>query len=189
MGVMLKRMMLRAASELAKALEMSALVTGEAIGQVFSQTLPYPAVIDSVTDALVLRPLITMDKQAIIDTARQIGTEVFVCNIPKYCAIISKKTTTRAREEKIAVEERRFNVDIRQDAIQRRRVVSIHDIIADDLTREDVEVVSEVHQGEVIIDIRHPTEEEIKLFTMPGREVVTIPFYQLRTRFAGLDNE
>ncbi|WBA82454.1 tRNA uracil 4-sulfurtransferase ThiI [Endozoicomonas sp. GU-1] len=188
MGVILKRMMLRAATKVAKEMEMAALVTGEAIGQVSSQTLPNLAVIDSVTDALVLRPLITMDKQAIIDISIQIGTEEFVRNIPEYCAVISKNPTTRARVERIVAEEERFNFDVLEDAIQSRRTVSIHDIIADDLTREEVEVVSEVHQGEVIIDIRHPTEEEIKPFTMPGREVVIIPFYQLRTRFPELDN-
>ncbi|MGO0305592.1 tRNA uracil 4-sulfurtransferase ThiI [Endozoicomonas acroporae] len=188
MGVILKRMMLRAATKVAKEMEMAALVTGEAIGQVSSQTLPNLAVIDSVTDALVLRPLITMDKQAIIDISIQIGTEEFVRNIPEYCAVISKNPTTRARVERIVAEEERFNFDVLEDAIQSRRTVSIHDIIADDLTREEIEVVSEVHQGEVIIDIRHPTEEEIKPFTMPGREVVIIPFYQLRTRFPELDN-
>ncbi|MBO9482111.1 tRNA uracil 4-sulfurtransferase ThiI [Salinisphaera sp. G21_0] len=188
MGVILKRMMLRAASKVAKEMEMAALVTGEAIGQVSSQTLPNLAVIDSVTDALVLRPLITMDKQAIIDISIQIGTEEFVRNIPEYCAVISKNPTTRAKVERIVAEEERFNFDVLEDAIQSRRTVSIHDIIADDLTREEVEVVNEVHQGEVIIDIRHPTEEEIKPFTMPGREVVIIPFYQLRTRFPELDN-
>ncbi|MBO9494659.1 tRNA 4-thiouridine(8) synthase ThiI [Thalassotalea sp. G20_0] len=188
MGVILKRMMLRAATKVAKEMEMAALVTGEAIGQVSSQTLPNLAVIDSVTDALVLRPLITMDKQAIIDISIQIGTEEFVRNIPEYCAVISKNPTTRAKVGRIVAEEERFNFDVLEDAIQSRRTVSIHDIIADDLTREEVEVVSEVHQGEVIIDIRHPTEEEIKPFTMPGREVVIIPFYQLRTRFPELDN-
>ncbi|WP_422449924.1 MULTISPECIES: tRNA uracil 4-sulfurtransferase ThiI [unclassified Endozoicomonas] len=188
MGVILKRMMLRAATKVAKEMEMAALVTGEAIGQVSSQTLPNLAVIDSVTDALVLRPLITMDKQAIIDISIQIGTEEFVRNIPEYCAVISKNPTTRARVERIVAEEERVNFDVLEHAIQSRRTVSIHDIIADDLTREEVEVVSEVHQGEVIIDIRHPTEEEIKPFTMPGREVVIIPFYQLRTRFPELDN-
>ena len=189
MGVILKRMMLRAASKVAEEMEMAALVTGEAIGQVSSQTLPNLAVIDSVTDALVLRPLITMDKQAIVDLSIKIGTEEFVRNIPEYCAVISKNPTTRAKEERVAAEEARFNFEVLEEAISSRRMVSIHDIIADDLTREEVEVVNEVHQGEVIIDIRHPTEEEIKPFTMPGREVVTIPFYQLRTRFPELDKD
>lgn len=187
MGVILKRMMLRAASQVAREMEMSALVTGEAIAQVASQTLPNLAVIDSVSNILVLRPLITMDKQAIIDIAVEIGTEEFVRNIPEYCAVISKNPTTRAKEERVAAAEERFNFAVLYQAIAERRMVAIHDIIADDLTREEVDVVHEVPPGDVIIDIRHPTEEEIKPFNMPGREVVTIPFYQLRTRFPELD--
>ncbi len=187
MGVILKRMMLRAASKVAEEMTMAALVTGEAIGQVSSQTLPNLAVIDSVTNALVLRPLITMDKQAIIDTAVAIGTEEFVRNIPEYCAVISKNPTTRAKEEKVAAEEERFNFAVLDQAIAERRMVSIHDIIADDLTRKAVDVLHDVPPGDVIVDIRHPTEEEIKPFRMPGREVMTIPFYQLRTRFPELD--
>ena len=187
MGVILKRMMLRAASKVAEDMGMAALVTGEAIGQVSSQTLPNLKVIDSVTDALVLRPLIAMDKQAIIDISVKIGTEEFVRNIPEYCAVISRNPTTRAKEEKIAAEEARFNFDVLEQAINERRMVSVHEIIADDLSRTEVDVVDEVSQEEVVIDIRHPTEEEIKPFSMPDREVMKVPFYQLRTRFAELD--
>ena len=189
MGVILKRMMLRAATQVGKEMEMSALVTGEAVGQVSSQTLTNLAVIDSVTDSLVLRPLIAMDKQDIINTSIKIGTEEFARNIPEYCAVISKKPTTLAKEEKIAAEEARFDFDVLESAITDRREVSIHDIVADDLTREEVEVVNETRQTDIIIDIRHPTEEEIKPFEMPDCEVLKIPFYQLRTRFPELDRE
>ncbi|HCS46224.1 MAG TPA: tRNA 4-thiouridine(8) synthase ThiI, partial [Pseudomonas sp.] len=71
MGVVLKRMMLRAASRIADRLEIEALVTGEAISQVSSQTLPNLSVIDCVTDKLVLRPLIASHKQDIIDLANE----------------------------------------------------------------------------------------------------------------------
>lgn len=74
MGVVLKRMMLRAATRLAEDLQIDALVTGEAISQVSSQTLPNLSVIDSATDVLVLRPLVAAHKQDIIDTAYEIGT-------------------------------------------------------------------------------------------------------------------
>ena len=55
MGVVLKRMMLRAATQIAERLQIDALVTGEAISQVSSQTLPNLSVIDAATDMLVLR--------------------------------------------------------------------------------------------------------------------------------------
>ena len=187
MGVVLKRMMLRAATAVAKEMKIQALVTGEAIAQVSSQTLHNLAVIDSVTDMLVLRPLIAMDKQDIINTAARIGTEEFAKNIPEYCAVISKNPTTCAKPERIVFEENNFDFSVIDAAVQNRRNVSVHDIVSDDLTREEVEVVHEVGTNEVIIDIRHPTEEEIKPFTLPGHDVLTMPFYQLATRFPELD--
>src|SRR5690606_24216904 len=77
MGVVLKRQMLRAAEIVANNLHTAAIVTGEALGQVSSQTLSNLSVIDEATDKLVLRPLITMDKQEIINIAQQIGTADF----------------------------------------------------------------------------------------------------------------
>lgn len=187
MGVILKRMMLRAATAVAKEMKIQALVTGEAIAQVSSQTLPNLAVIDSVTDMLVLRPLITMDKQDIINLASRIGTEEFAKNIPEYCAVISKKPTTCAKPEKIAAEEAHFDFLVVDAAVENRRSVSMHDIIVDDLTREEVAVVNSVGKNEIIIDIRHPSETELKPFILPDHDVLTIPFYQLATDFLKLD--
>ena len=184
MGVMLKRMMLRAASRVAEQMNIQALVTGEAVAQVSSQTLPNLAVIDSVTDKLVLRPLITMDKQDIIGIARAIGTEDFARNIPEYCAVISKNPTTRAKPERVAKEETNIDFAVLEAAINNRRTVSITDIIADDLSREEVEVCKVLAQDDVIIDIRHPTEEELKPLKLVDREVVTMPFYQLMSKFS-----
>lgn len=63
MGVILKRMMMRAASEVAESLGIKAIVTGESIGQVSSQTITNLNVIDRVTEMLILRPLIYQDKR------------------------------------------------------------------------------------------------------------------------------
>ncbi len=187
MGVILKRMMLRAATQIAKEMHVQALVTGEAIAQVSSQTMTNLAVIDSVTDHLVLRPLVAMDKQDIINISRRIGTEEFVKNIPEYCAVISKNPTTRAKPEKIVHEEGRFDFSVLEEAIATRRKVQMSDIVADDLAREEIDVVDHTEQNDVVIDIRHPEEEEIKPFSLPDQEVLTIPFYQLRSQFTELD--
>ena len=187
MGVVLKRMMLRAATAVAREMDIQALVTGEAVAQVSSQTLHNLAVIDSVTDMLVLRPLIAMDKQDIINIAARIGTEEFARNIPEYCAVISRNPTTCAKPERIVREETKFDFSVIDAAIRDRRSMSVHDIIADDLCCEQVAVVNELGNNEIIIDIRHPTEERIKPFKRPGHEVLTIPFYRLATRFPELD--
>ena len=69
-----RRMMFRVAQEIARREDAKALVTGESLGQVASQTLDNIAVTDAVADMPVLRPLVGTDKQDIIDMARRIGT-------------------------------------------------------------------------------------------------------------------
>ncbi len=82
---------MRAATKIAEKGKIQALVTGESLGQVSSQTLTNLNVINRVTDTLILRPLAAYDKQDIIDIARKIGTEDFAKTIPEYCGVISKK--------------------------------------------------------------------------------------------------
>lgn len=187
MGVVLKRMMLRAATKVAEEMDIQALVTGEAIGQVSSQTLTNLSVIDSVTDTLVLRPLIAMDKGEIIDVARRIGTEEFAAAMPEYCGVISRKPTTRAQEERVAHEESKFDVAVLESAINERRTVHI-DKVMDDLDEEvQVAVQHQVQPPQVVIDVRHPDEEELRPLLLDDVDVLKIPFYKLSTEFSGLD--
>jgi tRNA uracil 4-sulfurtransferase len=72
--VLYRRMMLRIAEGLAKREKAKALVTGESLAQVASQTLDNMAVIQQAATVPILRPLVGMDKQEIIDQARRIGT-------------------------------------------------------------------------------------------------------------------
>ncbi len=140
MGVILKRMMLRAASHVAAELEVSALVTGESVAQVSSQTLANLSVIDSVTDTLVLRPLITTDKQEIIRTAARIGTEEFAANMPEYCGVISVRPTTRAKPERIAAQEEKFDFSVLDAAIASARMINIDALVDEEFSLVEVEV-------------------------------------------------
>lgn len=191
MGVVLKRMMLRAASRIADQLQVSALVTGESVAQVSSQTLPNLTVIDAVCDKLVLRPLITSDKQEIIDTARRIGTEEFSRNIPEYCGVISVKPTTRARPERIAREEARFDMEIIERAVNDAQCLLISDVAASVTeTVPDISIVSQVEPGDVLIDIRHPDEQTQRPLSVAddtGVAVLKLPFFQLQDYFADKD--
>ncbi len=72
--VLYRRMMLRIAEAIARKEKSKALITGESLGQVASQTLDNIAVIQQASRLPVLRPLVGMDKQEIIDQARRIGT-------------------------------------------------------------------------------------------------------------------
>ncbi|MEX0965237.1 MAG: tRNA uracil 4-sulfurtransferase ThiI [Pseudohongiellaceae bacterium] len=194
MGVVLKRMMMRAAQQVAKRLHIEALVTGESVAQVSSQTLANLAVIDSVSDCLVLRPLATTDKQVIIDIAREIGTEEFSKDIPEYCAVISNKPTTRARLERIEREESRFDFAILDAAISAASEQLITELV-DDIGAESsaVRIVAKLDSSCTVIDIRHPDEVELKPLAFSGEDrpaaLLNIPFYQLRSGFAELDRD
>jgi len=189
MGVILKRMMLRAAEQVAEGLEIPALVPGESVAQVSSQTLINLNAIDRVTDMLVLRPLATMDKGDIIDISRKIGTESFAASMPEYCGVISVNPTTRARLHKVEREEAKFDFGVLAQALQERREQNI-DELAQELDADlSVPTVAEVVAPAVIIDIRHPDEEETRPLTLIGVEILKIPFYSLNKQFAQLDQD
>lgn len=189
MGVVLKRMMLRAADRVAAKLHIAALVTGESVAQVSSQTLANLAVIDSVAKSLVLRPLATMDKQDIIDMSRHIGTEEFSRNIPEYCAVISNKPTTRARLYRVEQQESKFDFGILDASINNASYELITDLVqSEGSVPAEITVVHTVAAGDVIVDIRHPTEADSRPLQMAdAAQMLSIPFYQLRTSFADLD--
>jgi len=187
MGVILKRMMLRAASKVAQEWEIPALVTGESVAQVSSQTLQNLSVITQVTDTLVLRPLVTMDKTDIIKLARDIGTEAFSIAMPEYCGVISVNPTTRAKPERVVEEENNFNMVVLEQALAQARSINIDEIVKDVERSEQVEIITELAGNEIVIDIRHPDEEERRPLQLANQQVLTIPFYMLRTRFAELN--
>jgi thiamine biosynthesis protein ThiI len=185
MGVVLKRMMLRVADRLARDLGIDALVTGECVAQVSSQTLRNLSVIDRVTERLVLRPLITTNKEDIIRIAARIGTEDFAANMPEYCGVISVRPTTRARLDRVEAQERLFDMAVLERAIAARRQHRIDQLSEEDLQGADVEVLSVPLAHATIIDIRHPSEEELAPLQLHV-PVLKIPFYELHRRSADL---
>ncbi|WOT06055.1 tRNA uracil 4-sulfurtransferase ThiI [Shewanella youngdeokensis] len=190
MGVILKRMMMRAAAKVAQRLGIQALVTGEAMGQVSSQTLTNLNVIDRCTDQLILRPLIAMDKQDIIDISRKIGTEDFAKSIPEYCGVISQRPTVKAVLSKIEAEEAKFSEDLLDRVIADAQVMDIRDIATQmDTKITEAETVEAITQNEVIIDVRAPEEEEKSPLLVENVDIQKIPFYKLATKFADLDKE
>lgn len=188
MGVVLKRMFVRAASMVAKRFGIQALVTGEALGQVSSQTLTNLRMIDNVTDSLILRPLINWDKEDIINTARKIGTEEFAKTMPEYCGVISKNPTVKAEQAKLEYEEAKFDFTLLEQVVNDATVMDIRAIEA--LSQEkapDAELVNEVAKGAVVLDIRSNEEQEDKPLAVDGAEVTHIPFFKLATKFGDLD--
>lgn len=187
MGVILKRMMLRAAEVVAESLELPALVTGESVAQVSSQTLVNLNVIDRAIDMIVLRPLATMDKGEIIDISRKIGTETFAAQMPEYCGVISVNPTTKAKMYKVEHEESRFDMAVLERAIADRRAQNIDEVVNELDADLSVPVVGELSAVQILIDIRHPDEEEANPLKLDGITILKIPFYGLNNKFPTLE--
>jgi tRNA uracil 4-sulfurtransferase len=111
--ILYRRMMLRIAEQVARREKCQALITGESLAQVASQTLENIAVIQQAAQLPVLRPLVGMDKQEIIDQARRIGTYE-ISSIPDQdcCQLfVPKHPATRARLGDVQDDESRLGVE------------------------------------------------------------------------------
>lgn len=105
--IFMRRMMMRLAGRVAEKEGAGALITGESLGQVASQTLPSLAVTEAVVDVPVLRPLIGLDKQEIVRRAQDLGT--YSISIRPYddcCTVfVPRHPETRPDPEAVAVKE------------------------------------------------------------------------------------
>jgi thiamine biosynthesis protein ThiI len=110
--VLYRRMMLRIGEAIARQEKAKALVTGESLAQVASQTLDNMAVIQQAATLPILRPLVGMDKQEIIDQARRIGT-FEISSIPDQdcCQLfVPKHPATKSTIWEAEAAERDFSV-------------------------------------------------------------------------------
>lgn len=185
-GVVLKRQMLKAASEIATVNNASGLVTGDAVAQVSSQTLSNLNVVDRASSEVVLRPLIAMDKEAIINIAREIGTEPFARTMPEYCGVISRKPATRAKLHRVEEDEANMDAQVLAQAIASRQDTPVNRLMDTTTTPEEVELVHTPEVSDVIIDVRHPSEGEQSPLHLTSNRVVEIPFYELSERIGSL---
>ena len=108
-----RRLMLRIAERIAQARESKALVTGEVVGQVASQTLENLQVIDLVATLPVFRPLIGMDKEEIMTEARRIGSyPISIIPDQDCCTLFTPKNPlTRGRLAQVEGAERALPIE------------------------------------------------------------------------------
>ena len=184
MGVTLKRLMLLAAEKVADEMEIDALLTGESVAQVSSQTLRNLALIDQVTNKLILRPLATMNKPEIIAMANNIGTRRFAESMPEYCGVISKNPITHGSYKRMEKEAKRFDYTILNKAVEDAKTIYVDEILDDVTTNTAIEVLSDINDNFVIIDIR---AEDDCIET--SCKSIKIPFHRLKSEFKKLPQD
>jgi len=103
--------MFRVAMAVAEKENAQAVVTGESLGQVASQTLQNLMVVSGAIKFPILRPLIGFDKEDIIKIAREIGTYEISIQPSLCCTIVPKKPATSAKIEEVAKEEEKVDIE------------------------------------------------------------------------------
>ena len=126
--LIMRRFMMRLADALARDLNCRALVTGESLGQVASQTMDALAVSGDVTDLPILRPVIGMDKEEIVRIARHIGTfETSILPYEDCCTVFTPRhPKTRPHVEEVREMEQALDVEgLVRRAMDGREVVKL----------------------------------------------------------------
>jgi thiamine biosynthesis protein ThiI len=161
--VVLKRLMMRAADRLADDCGAEALITGEALGQVSSQTLTNLGSITAGIDAPVLRPLVGRDKDELIARARHIGTADISGPVEEFCALDAPSAATCMRRRELDRKEARFEPKMIETLARRARVVP-RGAFADPIA--DTPELERVPAHAAVIDLR--TEAEYTEWAWPG---------------------
>jgi thiamine biosynthesis protein ThiI len=151
--VLLKRMMLRAAEAVAIQRRADAIITGEAVGQVSSQTLRNLAAISRDAKLPILRPLVGYNKDEIIERARAIGTYALSAVVGEYCAIVPRRPATAARDAAIATEEAKLDPAPLVRAIAERSELELRSLEIEKLEHLALEI-EHVPEGATVLDVR-----------------------------------
>jgi tRNA uracil 4-sulfurtransferase len=163
--LVLKRLMYRAAALIARETRGQVLITGDAIGQVSSQTLSNLAAIDRSSPLPVFRPLIGFDKMDIVEMSRRVGTFGRSSKIREYCAIAPGNPATSATARQVELEEEKLTRSVLEQAVERRRVLNLRALTASDLMLDYV-FTDEVPGDALVLDLR--TEPEREEWHVPG---------------------
>jgi thiamine biosynthesis protein ThiI len=124
--VLCKRMMLRYAQRIAKIENADAIIMGDSLGQVASQTLQNLYVIDQAVSIPVLRPLIGLDKVDIVRIAEAIGTYPLSIMKSTGCTAVPDKPATQAKLDQIQTEEEKLSVDaLAEQAVEQAELLAL----------------------------------------------------------------
>ncbi len=163
--VVLKRQMLRVADSVARLNRCVAIATGEAVGQVSSQTLQNLAVISSVTEMPLLRPLATANKDEIVGLARRIGTYDLSARVAEHCALTGRRPETHAKPRRVAEVEAELDREKLPELVAARAIFDLRALDLDKLSAPDLEVDA-VPEGAIVLDLR--TAPAFKAWHYPG---------------------
>jgi len=137
-NVVLKAIFYKIANEIAKKLNMKAIITGESIGQVSTQTLDNLSILNEISEIFIIRPLIAFTKEEIISKAKEL--EIFdLCYKGKeYCAISRHSAVVSANKEKLLYFLNKIPPEVIENAINSFKTIESLEIIENKLESYDI---------------------------------------------------
>lgn len=150
--LVLKRLMYRVAERIAGEGRGQAIVTGESLAQVSSQTLKNLRALDGRLKLPLLRPLLGLDKEEIIARARLIGTYELSATVQEYCAIVPRKPAVAAKPHEVESEEAKVELDV-EALVEARRILDARKLNASHWAIGELEI-DEVPEGATLLDLR-----------------------------------
>ncbi len=171
--IVLKRQMVRAAVALARRTGRVGVITGEAVGQVSSQTLQNLGVISQASSVLpVLRPLLGFNKEEILDLARKIGVYDLASAVGEYCDMVSRHPATKASLQHVLRDEAGLDPGLLHGLVE---VCTSHDLRG--LTPESLGPsgleTDRVPEGATVLDLR--STSAYKSWHWPGSLQLDFP--------------
>jgi thiamine biosynthesis protein ThiI len=183
--ILLKRQMLRAGEVIGRRTGRLALVTGDAIGQVSSQTLQNLAVISQAAPSLpVLRPLLGFNKEEILALARQIGIYELSAVVGEYCALVPRRPATRAPLKEALADESALDPGQLDERIAARRVYELRRLPPELLAPPELEI-GHVPEGATVLDLRPKSAFQARHY--PG--AMRLDFPQALQTFGGFERD
>ena len=182
-NMVLKYCFYKTAEVLVRESKAEAIITGESIGQVSTQTLKNLLALDQVIPHLVVRPLAVLDKEEITAKAQQIGTYEMAYKGKELCALAGKGVVTGTSYKKLLkIAESLILMPLIEEALSKKQVIGIDDEAKAPGKEKKGQVLPEDRK---IIDLR--TADEVSEF--PIGKVENIPFQEAWADFYHWDKD
>lgn len=179
--VVLKRLFYEGAKKLSRKFKYDAIITGEALGQVSSQTLKNLRAIESGLDTPILRPLIASNKNEIIHKCQEIGTYELSAKVAEFCQITKQKPVTATNALALDEQFAKLDPELLEQTFQKETKVCLADEDFN-LEKDDFFLVSSLPEDAVLLDCR--LEEEALRKPIPEAQWLAPHHFEDFSRFS-----
>lgn len=166
--VVLRALMYIIASKIASLGGYDSIVTGESVGQASSQTLRNLSAIERAVkpSTPILRPLLGLDKEEIINISRRIGLYELSLKVAEACTIAPSRVATSSTPEEVLQQLANIDHSLVESVLSRAKIISVLDATPMEVFPRDEIEIDFIPEGAIVVDIRSDSEKARK--PIPG---------------------